>query len=852
MRLKGKYQVRSKVVVGFILAFFLVLGISAVTYFSIRNLLDTVQELTEPNEKLQQLNGLMADVYVLDINKTERTSDKDSVSELTRRRVKERLQWLKSSSQDSTEIKSYDEISLTISELMVVFAGLEEVRNYLANRNFTAEALKGIEIRIKRQQELSDLQFLGRVRSKDLFSSLTPRSEERDTVGTAITEPEVESIETEEIGEEGQEEFDIEEELVEIAEDIRQVEAEAKRPISSTSGNPDSTLLSIRATIEKIYQDEQRLQNRFQQLEASLIGKNTEIFSRIQQMVSDLQTELLNEYKSQNQSAYQLTYTVSWILGILVFLGVVGSMGFVYSILQEVDKANLYREKLEEAKKQSDILAKTKQDFLANMSHEIRNPLHAIQGYQKALEDSGLQGQPKEFVHRIGFASETLISVVNEILDFSKLEAGKVKVLNEPFDPETLFLSIKGFFGMKAAEKGLFFNWTLDLPENKWLSGDKWKINQIMNNLLGNSLKFTQKGGINVSIIWVDNNLKIKILDTGMGMTPEVKKNIFKEFNQGETALNRKFGGTGLGLSIVKKLIEKMNGRIQVASEVDRGTEIAIQIPTESVSPVMEALKHSEYALEGIKVLLVDDDIIGLQLLKMNLEKRGAEVLEIKGGIAFKQNYIPQEVDVAIIDIQMPEVSGLDVAKIIRSFEEHKKLKLIAMTANVFVEEEEKLASSGFDDLILKPFTDKEMVRHIGSILGLELKSIGEEEIVQNLPDLVKEEYDLTDLLRFCSDDRVMLTEILQEYIYAIKDDLEKLESGLEKMDFEMIRDLVHKLSGRLGQMKIRFAGLAVQIERDIKNGRTSESVEPLKTLILKTSHVMDLIRTDWMLQSTR
>lgn len=850
MRLKGKYQVRSKVVVGFFLAFFLVLGVSTVTYFSISNLLDTVQELTRPNEKLQQLNGLMADVYILDVNKTERTSDKDSVSEVTRKRVKERMDWLKTNSVDSVEIRSYEQIGLTISELMVVFAGLEEVRNYLANRNFTAEALKGIEIRIKRQQELSDLQFLGRVRTKDLLSSLTPRSDEPDTVSAAISEPEEDPFASEK--DEG-EEFDLEEELVDIAEDIRQVEAASNEPIPAPSGNQDSTLLAIRATIEKIYQDEQRLQNRFQQLETSLIGKNTEIFSRIQQMVSDLQNDLLKENEYQNQSAYEQTYTVSWILGILVFLGVVGSMGFVYSILKEVDKANLYREKLEEAKIHSDKLAKTKQEFLANMSHEIRNPLHAIQGYQKALENSGLGGQQKEFVERMGFASDTLIAVVNDILDFSKLEAGQVQVVLEPFEPIGFFTSIKGIFAFKAEEKNLSFDWNIVLPLDKWLVGDRLRINQIMNNLLGNSIKFTQKGGITVDIAWENQLLEIKIDDTGMGMTPEIRKNIFKEFNQGYSAINRKFGGTGLGLAIVKKLVDKLGGTIQVETEADRGTSFVLKFPCESVEPLLIKTDQAlDFVLKDLKVLLVDDDPLGLQLLKMILENRGAKVFDIQGGAVFEEKFVPKEFDIAIIDIQMPEVSGLEVVKMLRSKDHYRKLPVIAMTANVFVEEEGKLTEAGFDGLILKPFNENQVVKKIGLILGLQQNSPNQKSQIELLPDLVREDYDLTDLMKFCMGDSEMLMEVLQDFVNILNEELEGLNQSIQKSDFGKILDIIHRMSSRLGQIKISCGQLALKIERDLKLGKTVETIESINRLIIETKEVMAKIQLDWMLEPVK
>lgn len=841
MRLKGKYLVRKKVVFGFVLAFILVLGVSTVTYYSIRNLLDTVEDLTQPNEKLQQLNGLMADVYVLDFTKTERTSDKDSVAELARNRVKERLEWLKLNSTDSAEIGTYEQLSLTISELMVVFAGLEEVRNYLANRNFSAEALKGIEIRIKRQQELSDMQFLGKLRTKELLSSLSPRTEEPDSVGPEIND----------FGEEI--DFDIQNELIEIADDIKKSEKVSVKSLPIKYNDQDSTLLAIRKSVEMIYKDEQRLQNRFLRLEANLIEKNTAIFSQIQSIVSDLQTEVLDGYKSQTNSAYKLTYTVSWILGALVFFGVVGSLGFVYSILKEVDKANLYREKLEEAKKHSDKLAKAKQDFLSNMSHEIRNPLHVIQGYQEALGKSNLIGQQKEFVERIGFATDTLKSVVNDILDFSKLEADQINVISEPFQPVRLFHSIKSFFELKAEEKGLYFDWNIEITQGEWLLGDQLRINQIMNNLLGNSLKFTQKGGIKVQAFYANTNLYIRIGDTGMGMTHEIRQNIFKEFNQGDSAVNRKFGGTGLGLAIVKKLVDKLGGTIQVETEVDMGTVISLVLHCPSVGPrSLETEQKFDYSLRGFNVLLVDDDPLGLQLLKQILENHGAMVTDIQGGGAFSEKFVPLDFDIAIIDIQMPEVSGLEVIKLIRSNKKFKNLPVIANTANVFVEEEKKLTEAGFNGLILKPFNESEIIRKIGLVLGLSPIPSMHISKVKIDPDLVQETYDLSDLMRFCMGDREMLIEVIQDFVNATNEDLKGLKSSLEKSDFGKVMEIVHKMVSRLGQLKIRSSQLAMEIERDLKLGKNIETALSIEKLIKETNQVLAKIQADWLLETAR
>lgn len=833
---KSKYQVGSKVVLGFFLAVFLVIGVSAVTYYSIRNLLDTVESLSEPNEKLRQLNALMADVYLLDMSKTERTSDKDSVLEETLDRVKSRLDWLKNNAQDSTEIESFEEISLNISELMVVFAGLEELRYNLTSRNFSEQALNNIERRIKRQQELSEMQFLGKIRNRDFLSEISPsRKSGKTSESDGQITPSTLNSE------------DLEEGLIEIVKDLEELQS---LDSAAKSASTESALLVLRNFVAQMYRDEQMLQDNFVQLESRLLNKNKEVFSQIQGLISNMQRDLLIEYKNQNQSAFDLTYTVSIILALLVFLGVVGSLGFVYSILNEVKKANIYRERLEEAKKQSDRLAKAKQDFLANMSHEIRNPLHAIQGYQNALEKSGISEQQKEFVKMIGFASDTLISIVNDILDFSKLEAGKIQIEQQPFDPIKLFLSIKSFFAFKAEEKKLYFDWTIDLPKDKWFIGDQLRINQILSNLLSNAIKFTQDGGIKVDIrIDSSDKLVIQVRDTGMGMTREVKDKIFQEFNQGDTSITRKFGGTGLGLSIIKKLIDIQNGEVEVESEEGQGTLIKVELPMVLTKVGLLELDASDglaYSLAGKKILVVDDDSVGLKLIKLLLESKDAIVKDYLGGVNFKHNYDDADFDLAILDIQMPEVSGLEVLKMLRSKKGNSNKPVLAMTANVFADEKKALTQAGFDLLLIKPFNEKQLTNKIGELLSLvKVISDPKKEASKVTGNNIETTYDLTDLKKFCIGDEEMLQEVLGDIVNITEVNLNELEVAISVQDYVKVMEITHQLSSRLGQIKIGAGKRAKDIEVAIKEGKSMGIDIQVKDLIDETKAAFKKVKSD-------
>jgi signal transduction histidine kinase len=306
---------------------------------------------------------------------------------------------------------------------------------------------------------------------------------------------------------------------------------------------------------------------------------------------------------------------------------------------------------LEESRKRSDQLAKSKQEFLANMSHEIRNPLHVIQGYRNILEKSDLESDQKSHLKMIGFASDTLMEIVDDILDFSKLEAGKLKLEKQPFDPIGLFAAIQSFFELTAKEKKLKFNWRLDLPQENWLVGDELRIKQVMNNLLSNAFKFTQKGKVEVEVAWSEGFLEIAISDTGIGMNPQELKKVFQEFDQADTSISRKFGGTGLGLSIVQRLVTLMQGELHAESASGEGTTMSLRIPME-LSPAREADEVKESAdfidLKGLNVLLVDDDRNGLRYLETTLLYFGANVISFPGGVSFRDEFEPVPLDLWI------------------------------------------------------------------------------------------------------------------------------------------------------------------------------------------------------------
>ncbi|MDN3670013.1 ATP-binding protein [Echinicola jeungdonensis] len=830
-------KAKKKVILGFLLALFLVLSVSAVTYFSLEKLLNTVESLSEPSERVRQLNGLLADIYQFDKLKGNFQEDGDSISGLVYlERIEERLNELEGFAQDSSELRYLKRINYNVNELVVVYNGLKEVKLNLMNRNFSREALSNIETKIKRQEEINRLQSLGQIRLDHKIRRTPPKSEtpkkkvDADSgFSSLMTTKEKENLRG-------------------IFQQFRPglIEEDSINKVEPHA--TDSILYAVKKFLLDINSQERHLRSNLADLEAKLNEKNKALIADTQKIISNLQYDTLEESREKNESLYDTAFSVSVLLGILVFVGIVGSSAFIYSILAEMNKDENYRIHLEKAKERSDNLAKTKQNFLANMSHEIRNPLHAIQGYQAALRKTSLSENQRDYNNMVGFAADTLSAIVNDILDFSKLEADKVMIDKSPFDPHKLFRSIQSSFELKAKEKQIEFNWELDLPENKWLLGDELRINQILNNLIGNSLKFTEKGRVDV-IVSFDNIgvLEITVADTGIGMTEEFKSNVFTEFNQGDSSINRKYGGTGLGLAIVKRIVDLMKGEIQLESKEGEGTSIYIKLPIKATKVQEEALENvdSEYDIRGLNVLLVDDDPLGLRFAKLLLESNGAVVHAYQGGLDFKENFREVDFDLALLDIQMPEISGYQVLEMLRNNPRYKNLVCLAITANVFVKEKEKIQKSGFDAIVLKPFKEEELIKQIGKKLGLEIKEKSgptEEVKAYKTDDAL---YDLVDLQKFCMGDEGILQEVLIDFCETTHNDLNALDKALKNQDWESLLEISHKLGSRLGQLKINAGRVARKLEQDLKEGKTESASSLVKAIITESQIVLEKINED-------
>lgn len=822
-----KINTEKKVVLGFFLAAVLLLALAGLTYYTLNRLLDTMGELSKPNLKLNTLTELQAEI--INITQTDPKGEQGDfrIQDSTLSFLEGRLDQMEDLALNHDELQEIQRIRSNLAALINGYENLYEVKSNLANRNFSKEALRKVELGIRRRAEVLGNRPVQELNLRDALiqDPKTNLGGNSDSIKLKSNG----SISTSPISKK-----------TELRQMIGYLRQDTLATPQTDAGSLDSVLYNIHEVIDKIYREETRQRGNLAQLEIDLSIRQSELIGTIQNLLGVLQKRILEDSKSQNLQAYGLAYDVTFFLVIIVFLAVLGSGLMVYSILKEIKLTRRYQDDLELARQKSEQLARSKQEFLANMSHEIRNPLHVIQGYRSVLEKSALDFTQKSHLNRLGFATDTLMELVDEVLDFSKLEAGKLKLEAQPFDPEVLFGSLRDFFELKAQEKQLDFRWKLKLPENQWLEGDQLRLKQIISNLLSNAFKFTSSGWIEVRVNWGNATLSVEVEDSGIGMNEEVLSRVFRKFDQADTSISRKYGGTGLGLAIVHRLVHLMNGTIQVQSEEGKGTCMKISIPMEAVSAQSPPQLLSDLArlnLTGKKILIVDDDPVGIQYLVLVFRYFGAETVWYEGGIAFQTGFRGEDFDLAILDIQMSEVSGFEVIKILKTHPTYQSQPIVAMTANVFAEEKEKMIQRGFSDRIFKPFQESTLVAILSRFFP---ECVEENPLAEPDHEIAKHElFDLRDLNRFCMEDEFLLRDILRDLIQETRKNLEQLRQARLNNRYEQLLEICHQLGSRLGQLKAEPGDLARKIENSLKLGNTSGIGSQLGDLEIKINELL-------------
>jgi len=550
-----------------------------------------------------------------------------------------------------------------------------------------------------------------------------------------------------------------------------------------------------------------------------LIGKNpSQIFLHGENSVEFVQ-EQLQLRKEGVSSVYQLPVKnkrgeIRWwaISGAPNYDDNGNQLGSIGIHLDVTDQKNL-EEELKQEKAKALEASKAKEVFLANMSHEIRTPLNAIIGFLRELKRINQNnGTQKQFIENSYNASHHLLSIINNILDMSKIESGEMSLDNKNFSLQESIHNVIAILQSKAKEKKLKLTTDFSLDISTTLKGDSLKIEQILFNIIGNSLKFTSKGEIKIECNLVKDfpdrqTITIVITDTGIGMSEEYVKNIFKKFNQEDSSVSRKYGGTGLGMPITRELVKLMKGDIMVSSEKNVGTSITVKLTIDKGNERArkETWEKQNISIAGTKVLLAEDNELNQLVAENSLNHFSCIVTKADHGKMAVDLAKNEPFDIILMDIQMPEMDGIEATRVLRR-ELGITTPIIALTANAFKTEIDNCINAGMDDYITKPFIEENLLKIIYKYTKnaphLRQKRSGKNEAL----------YDLKNLHTLSRGNDDFIQKMLSIFISQTQETIPLVEKAFDEGNNAEIARLIHKIKPSIEGIKI------YSIREDVKN----------------------------------
>ena len=796
-------SLRRKIIAAFLLIFS-ALGLAfATTYFGFHELLGTVEELSAPREKLNMLNRLFEDVTRLD---QQQRADAIQHPE-----------------------KSYRAF---LHESKVLVDAIDSLEKLSWENEQQPQRLESMKKILNRRDQLliQYLRFKSDASSKNKFSnqldslsqrlilSVTPRND------SSVTTTEKKTITTTYVPAKEEKKSSL---LTRIfggkkkQENLPQVKIQEETKIRIDTlaiAQQDSSLARVGGLVRSFDKNQKTQAQQILQREFQLVTTNIVLINQLLSILQEVENEEISSMQAKNNDASLLVNSSLNRMTVITIIFLLMSAVLAFLILIDVSKSNFYRKNLIKAKEEAERLSHVKQRFLANMSHEIRTPLQSIIGFSEQLPATA---DTREAVGAIRASSEHLLHVVNEVLDVSRIGSDTFSLNHVPFHIHHVVEEVAAVIRIHAEKKGLLFTVVVpDKPEVLVL-GDPFRLKQILYNLLGNAVKFTQRGFVRITTeISLNDRITcvFAVADSGIGMTDEETGRIFDQFEQGNQYIQEHYGGTGLGLAIAKKLVDIQKGTIDVLSVPGSGTTFTVML---SFDPAPDEIKMETRAREITsvghrgKVLVVDDDNFIIRLCSMILENHG---------IAYRVFQEPKpvleegvsDIDFIFLDIRMPGMNGIELCREIRK--QNSRVKIIAITAHVLAEDDAILLQNGFDHVLHKPFREQEF---------LAVMEMGTDSHMTQANHAHRHD-NFANLRAMTLGDEALFQTVLLQFETETKSNLADLARYLTDQNVSALREIIHKLSGRTGQLGATTLARELYIlESQLEKGQSLSELNP-------------------------
>jgi len=798
---------RGKIIAAFLLACLAIALAVATTYIGFNSLLDQVDDLTVPNDKLRSLNNLFEQITRL---------DQQQRADAIRNPGKSYRAILQESKQLTTTLDTL--ISMPWNNTRQP-SRLEAMKRVVAKRDYML--LEYLRLRSefisnkKFTQQLDSLSFILAEANPQLDSILST-NQNKTTTTTYYPEEKKGNFFSRLFGGKKKDSLNG---AIEIKEET----------LTKVDTLAVARQESAREEVERIMKrldEDQRLQtNEMLERELRLINTNMALINQLLSILREVETEELALFKTKNNEAGILVTKSVERISVIIAIFFLVAAALVFLMLIDLSRSNYYRQQLTQAKEEAERLSLVKQRFLANMSHEIRTPLQSILGFSEQLHTLK---DNTEGLLAIQQSSEHLLHIVDEVLDYSRIESGQFVLDKNPLWLDELVDEVATVVNIQARKKNLNFEIHIDEIDSPVL-GDAFRLKQVFYNLLGNAIKFTASGTITFStrvVKQTNSHLEVefKITDTGKGIPKEEQEIIFNQFEQGGNSIHRQYGGAGLGLSIVKKIIDQQQGFIKVESELGTGTTFGILLRfSKSDQPVVNAVSQTQPSTFAGHVWLVDDDVLILKLCSLILQKKGITFTSIQSPIEMLSQKL-NDSDVVFLDIRMPGINGVDLCKELR--QHNPNLYIVALTAHLLPDERKFIVESGFNRILPKPFREIEFLEALNKVQ----------------PSVKPEtEINLDELTKMTHGDKVLMNSIVEEFIEETQKNILHLEKRMLDKDAGAAREIIHQLAGRVGQFGAKPLMKNLQrIEQMLVAGTALNEIRDLSQIIQQVKKLQE------------
>ena len=769
----------SKVIAAFLLTCVAIAMAMAITYFSFRSLLVTVDDLTAPNIKVKTLNNLFQQITQLD--------------------QKQRAEAILNPGRSYSKfLRETQTLTNTLDTLMQMHWGneqqilrLKSMQQILRRRNELFLSYLRIKSEFTENARVSSkLDTLSKIISKSYSSGDTTVTTTQKTTTTTTYHPVEEKKETErsffnrlfsrkkndpdtDTRIEVEEEFNVKIDTIAIS--------------KQDSAASEVTLIMKRLEQAQKFQNQRMLRGEFE-----LITTNAALVSQLLRALQEVEKEEQLTQAMNSEKAFAVVSKSIKRIGIIIILFFLGAALLVFLIIADITKSNSLRKQLIKAKEDAEYLGHIKQRFLANMSHEIRTPLQSIIGFAEQIKLN-----PSKDIHAIEAihsSSEHLLHIVNEILDYSRIDSGKLNIEHEPFDLALLITEVHASMRVQAERKNISFILEFNATRPLRMIGDAFRLRQILYNLLANAIKFTDKGFVKLSVDAVEKGNKTAcrfvVQDSGIGMRQNDIQKAFELFEQAHST-SRLQGGAGLGLTIVKKLIEVQSGKLQVESIPEKGSTFMVELDydKDERTPVTPKVPEELPVAFSGKIAIVDDDATILKLTSLIFEKHHINYTAYNDAVLALEKIPEENFEILLLDIRMPGIGGAELCQKLR-----KKLtypiRIVALTAHVLPEERSSLITSGFDHVLTKPFKESDLLQVIQSS-ETSHKNVEERHAT----------FDFTLLRKMTLRDESLFRSVLLQFVEETSRDMVILEKSMRHQDAAEVQYIVHKMAGRCGQI---------------------------------------------------